>query len=401
MTDNNAPPSPIPHLPRPEPRVWVISSGDSPIGISLARQILENGDCVVAGLVPTYFPRDERRLERFRGFLGEVDANGEDNWKARFRPVVLDIRMMSACQAAIAEATKTFGKIDILVCCTSQGKLYIDLLSVANPNLFLTAIVGTVEELAASQRTLNLVRDQFESNYFGPVNIIRAALPHMRKQKAGHIQVLSGITAHLGTPGLGVYCAAQWALEGFCDSIAYEIAPFNIKLSILQCSIEILILTNLITTVPPINSAYSPSTNHAPLFRNILGGLISRLPTVDINTSNPSTSSTQTSSDIYDRADSEEYSPAINQGPHIFSVPKFVSMQPPLGTAHSERLTAETVHAIMAIGGHENPPSRHIVGQEGIASVKEKLKTVSEELEDFIQSSLAVDIPQDEDSVRT
>lgn len=76
-------------------------------------------------------------------------------------------------------------------------------------------------------------------------------------------------------------------------------------------------------------------------------------------------------------------------------------MQPPLGTAHSERLTAETVHAIMAIGGHENPPSRHIVGQEGIASVKEKLKTVSEELEDFIQSSLAVDIPQDEDSVRT
>lgn len=92
MTDNNAPPSPIPHLPRPEPRVWVISSGDSPIGISLARQILENGDCVVAGLVPTYFPRDERRLERFREFLGEVDANGEDNWKARFRPVVLDIR---------------------------------------------------------------------------------------------------------------------------------------------------------------------------------------------------------------------------------------------------------------------------------------------------------------------
>jgi NAD(P)-dependent dehydrogenase (short-subunit alcohol dehydrogenase family) len=105
--------------------------------------------------------------------------------------------MMSACQAAIAEATKTFGKIDILVCCTSQGKLYVDLLSVANPNLFLIAIVGTVEELAASQRTLNLVRDQFESNYFGPVNIIRAALPHMRKQKAGHIQVLSGISMRI------------------------------------------------------------------------------------------------------------------------------------------------------------------------------------------------------------
>lgn len=52
----------------------------------------------------------------------------------------------------------------------------------------------------------------------------------------------------------------------------------------------------------------------------------------------------------------------------------------------------ETVHAITAIGGHENPPARHIVGSEGAASVREKLKTVSEELEDFIECSCAVDI---------
>ena len=55
-------------------------------------------------------------------------------------------------------------------------------------------------------------------------------------------------------------------------------------------------------------------------------------------------------------------------------------------------LVEETVYAITSIGGHENPPSRHIVGQEGVASVKEKLKTVSEELEDFIQASFAVDV---------
>lgn len=75
-------------------------------------------------------------------------------------------------------------------------------------------------------------------------------------------------------------------------------------------------------------------------------------------------------------------------------------MYPPLSVAHLEALTAETVHAITAIGGHENPPSRHIIGQEGVASVKEKLKTVSEELEDFIQSSCAVDITSNEDSTR-
>lgn len=75
-------------------------------------------------------------------------------------------------------------------------------------------------------------------------------------------------------------------------------------------------------------------------------------------------------------------------------------MYPPLSPAHLEILTAETVHALTAIGGHENPPSRHIVGQEGVASVKEKLKTVSEELEDFIQASCAVDITPDGESTR-
>lgn len=57
-----------------------------------------------------------------------------------------------------------------------------------------SAIIGSVEELAVSQRTQTLVRDQFETNYFGPVNIIKATLPHMRKQKAGHIMVLGGIS---------------------------------------------------------------------------------------------------------------------------------------------------------------------------------------------------------------
>ena len=55
-------------------------------------------------------------------------------------------------------------------------------------------------------------------------------------------------------------------------------------------------------------------------------------------------------------------------------------------------MLAETVNAITAIGGHDNPPARHIVGYEAVASVKEKLKTVSEELEDFVELSAAVDI---------
>ncbi|KAL3448521.1 hypothetical protein BJX65DRAFT_64668 [Aspergillus insuetus] len=378
MSENN----PSPDYSRPQfpshndPRVWVITAGDSPIGISVARQILIHGDCALVGLAYSTLERDEVRRDMFEAFLAEVESHRDEGWVDRFKAVPLDIRIVGECQAVVAEAVATFGRMDILLCCTSQ------------------ALIGTVEELAASQQTLNLVRDQFEINYFGPLNIIKASLPHMRRQKSGHVMIVSGITAHIGTPGLGMYCAAGWALEGFCDSLAYEIAPFNIKLTIFQCSIEIPILTNLVTSVPPIVPAYSPGINPAPLFRGILNRLVPRLPNTQNNSNwaNGSENSNPTSGQPTSTATSAEDGP--------FSVPDLLSTYPPLSSAHMEVLVTEAVYAITAIGGHENPPSRHIVGQEGVASVKEKLKTVSEELEDFIQCSFAVDYAADAEQSR-
>ncbi|KAL4905321.1 hypothetical protein BDW74DRAFT_21410 [Aspergillus multicolor] len=368
MTENN----PSPDYSRPqfpphkESRVWVITAGDSPVGISVARQILAHGDSALVGISSSDLDRDACRREMFDAFVAEVEAHRDEGWVERFKSAQLDIRIVGECQAVVAEAVATFGRMDILLCCTSQ------------------ALVGTVEELAASQQTLNLVRDQFEVNYFGPLNIIKASLPHMRRQKSGHVMIVSGITAHIGTPGLGMYCAAGWALEGFCDSLAYEIAPFNVKLTIFQCSIEIPILTNLVTSVPPIVPAYSPGINPAPLFRGILNRLVPRLPNTEHGSDNASQNQNQTSS--------------VEDGP--FSGPDLISTYPPLSSAHMGVLVEETVYAITAIGGHENPPSRHIVGQEGVASVKEKLKTVSEELEDFIQCSFAVDYAADAEQGR-
>ncbi|KAF3404271.1 Retinol dehydrogenase 8 [Talaromyces pinophilus] len=362
----------IPQLrfpPHSDRRVWLISSGDNPIGLNVARQALAHGDCVVSGVVPSNIVRDENRRTYFDDFLAEVERNEERGWKDRFRTFLLDIRKMGECQAAVAEAVNLFRRLDIVLCCTSQ------------------AVVGSVEELAASSRTLSLVRDQFETNYFGPVNLIKSALPQMRSQRSGHFLILTGITAHLGTPGLGVYCASEWALEGFCDSIAYEVAPFNIKVSILQCSMEICILTNLISSVPPILPAYSASENNAPLFRNILDGLVSRLPQAAANLNNTNTNNSSSNEITTPNSNNSE-----NKTGPFSSLRDVVTMYAPLSAAHLEALTLETVHAITAIGGHENPPSRHIIGQEGVAAVKEKLKTVSEELEDFVQSSYSVNI---------
>jgi hypothetical protein len=155
-----------------------------------------------------------------------------------------------------------------------------------------------------------------------------------------------------------MFSAATWALEGYCDSLAYEIAPFNIKMTIMQPNKEITVLTNKITFAPQLPE-YESQNNPAPGLRDILTNVLNMHPETKIPESNKNT---------------------------------IVSRYPRLPSETRDRLVLETVHALAAIGGHENPPARHIVGYEGVVSVKEKLKTVSEELEDFVEVSCAVDI---------
>lgn len=224
--------------------------------------------------------------------------------------------------------------------------------------------MGTVEELSTSPATQNLVRDQFEVIFFGQVNFIKAALPLLRTRHTGHIIVVTGITGHIGTPGMPMYSAAIWALEGYCDSLAYEIAPFNIKMTIVQPNKEIPVLSNKITFAPQLPQ-YSSQNNPAPGLRDILTNVVNQHRDTRI-------------SDL--------------KGKH--GIDKIVSRYPKLPSEALDRLVMETVHALAAIGGHENPAARHIVGYEGVASVKEKLKTVNEELEDFVVVSCAVDIFQ-------
>jgi hypothetical protein len=181
--------------------------------------------------------------------------------------------------------------------------------------------------------------------------------------------ILTGIGGHIGTPGMPMFSAATWALEGYCDSLAYEIAPFNIKLTIVQPNKEIAVLTNKIIFAPQLPQ-YESHNNPAPGLRDILTNVVKM---------NPET-----------RLESQANSPVDGKGSSGYG--KIESRFPRLPSEAKDRLVMETVHALTAIGGHENPPARHIVGFEGVASVKEKLKTVSEELEDFVEVSCAVDI---------
>ncbi|KAF2156230.1 short chain dehydrogenase/reductase family protein-like protein [Myriangium duriaei CBS 260.36] len=347
------------------PRVWFLTAASSPIGVALARHLLSHGDFVIAGVAPGHFsntgdvPSDTAYDEDFATLLSEIAADATR--RTHLRVVALNPRSMAQCQSAMAEALVAFERVDILVCCSSF------------------CAVGSVEELAATEASRMAVRDLFEVNFFSAVNIIKAALPSFRAARNGHIIVLTGISGHLGTPGLGLYCASQWAIEGYCDSLAYEVAPFNIRTTIVQPHVEIGVLTNRIVSAPPM-ACYGAEANGAPLFRDLLSGLLDKLEGRDTEES---------------LAENSEDGRGPSTG-DLLHQDRVANVWAPLGKILKERLVAETVHAVAAIGGHDNPPSRHIVGHEGVASVKEKLKTVSEELEDFVEISAAVDIGKDD-----
>ncbi|KAF2280530.1 short chain dehydrogenase/reductase family protein-like protein [Westerdykella ornata] len=366
------PPRPrSPHFPpHNAPRVWFITNGTSPIAIALSKQVLDHGDYVVAGVLPTEFEKREGPAEDFRTFLDEVKKT--ERWRERLRVVGLDGRIVSQCQAAIAEAVEAFGRIDVLLGGTTE------------------VVIGTVEELGQDSRTISLVEDTFETNFFANVNIIKAVLPVMRNRKNGHIIMMTGITGHLGTPGLGLYCSSQWAIEGYCDSLAYEIAPFNVKMSIVQANMEINVLTNRMTAVPPMLE-YSQAENPAPLARDIFSGLLDKLERAN----NPSAAAEEKSPAESTSAGSPASSVHEPTTGDLLSSDTVTSLYAPLPPVFKSSLIAETVHALTAIGGHDNPPARHIVGFEGVTAVKDKLKTTSEELEDFIEVSNAVDIARD------
>lgn len=238
----------------------------------------------------------------------------------------------------------------------SPGKDYNGRLR-ADCDFLIAAVVGTVEELSTTRATQNLVRDQFETIFFSQVNFIKASLPQLRAQHTGHIVILTSIGGHIGTPGMPTHTAATWALEGFCDSLAYEIAPFNIKVTIVQPNKEIQCLSNKIILAPQL-PWYDSEINPAPSIRDMMSNVLNTDPETAVEPSDT----------------------------------EILHRYPKLPASATEKLVLETVHALTAIGGHENPPARHIVGFEGASAVKEKLKTVTEELEDFVEASVAVDI---------
>ncbi|CAM1508071.1 Fc.00g049190.m01.CDS01 [Cosmosporella sp. VM-42] len=361
MADNFPPPAT-----HNSPRTWLLTNALSPLAIRLIRLLLAHGDYVVACLPPQEIEHADRSAE-FRELISECksDRRDREGWKDRIRGIRCDGTSMGSCLAAVSEAVHYFKRIDILLCCKSE------------------AVIGTVEELSTTPHTQNLARDQFEYIFFSQVNFIKATLPTLRTQHTGHIIALTSIGGHIGTPGMSMYTSATWALEGYCDSLAYEVAPFNIKVTIVQPNKEIQALTNRLIFAPQL-PAFDQGPDAAPNVRDMFTNVLNSHPDTAIPAPQSPESATSPTT-----PGSSSLEPDVASGEIHRRYPKLLP-------SAADKLVMETVQALTAIGGHENPPSRHIVGHDGAAAVKEKLKTVTEELEDFFEASLSVDIFESE-----
>ena len=175
-------------------RVWFVTGCSSGMGRALAEALAKSGDRAVI---------TARSVNQIR----EIALIAPD----RLLALALDIADPASVQSAVKSAIDTFGQIDVLVNNAGIG------------------LVGAVEECAEDE-----IQNVFQTNVFGTIRVIRAVLPHMRKQRSGVILGMTSVLGFQAVPAVGIYSATKCALEGMLEALAGEVAPLGIKVTILQ-----------------------------------------------------------------------------------------------------------------------------------------------------------------------
>jgi len=175
-------------------KTWFITGTSRGFGREWAIAALERGDNVAATA------RDTSTLDDL------VQTYG-----GPLLPIALDVTDRDADFAAVQQAHDRFGRLDVVINNAGYGHF------------------GFVEELSEAD-----VRDQLETNFFGALWVTQAALPIMREQGSGHIIQVSSIGGISAFPIVGAYHASKWALEGLSQSLAQEVAPFGITVTLIE-----------------------------------------------------------------------------------------------------------------------------------------------------------------------
>ena len=178
-------------------QVVLITGANSGIGLATSLELARNGYRVMAGM---------RSVARGQALL-QVARDEQLN----IEPIELDVASKASCEAAVAQVLDRCGHIDVLINNAGVG------------------LVSPVEEA-----DLSWVRDGFEINFFGPMQLIQLVLPGMRERNAGCIVNLSSIAGRFITAGQGFYAASKFALESASEALAIEVRRFGIRVVLIE-----------------------------------------------------------------------------------------------------------------------------------------------------------------------
>ena len=174
-------------------KTWFITGASRGLGALIAEQALGRGDNVVATA------RDPARVV---GRLGD---------SPNLLAVALDVTNEAQARAAADAAVARFGRIDILLNNAGFG------------------LLGAVEEATAPE-----IERVYATNVFGLLAVTRAVLPHMRRQRSGHVLNISSIGGYAASAGWGVYCSTKFAVEGITEALALELKPLGVHATVIE-----------------------------------------------------------------------------------------------------------------------------------------------------------------------
>ncbi|MBX7172916.1 MAG: SDR family oxidoreductase [Pyrinomonadaceae bacterium] len=175
-------------------KVWLITGTSSGLGRAIAEEVLSQGFKVIA---------TARKTETLTDLV--------EKYPETARAFKLDVTNQRSVQAAIANAFKEFGRIDVVVNNAGNG------------------IVGAIEEVTDEE-----AKHQFDTNVFGLLNVTREVLPILREQKSGHIVNISSLAGFSAFPSFGIYSATKFAVEGISEALAGEVASHQIKTTVID-----------------------------------------------------------------------------------------------------------------------------------------------------------------------
>ena len=214
-------------------KTWLITGSSRGLGRELAQAVLDDGDHVAAAA-------------RRPGSLDDLVAR----YGGRIRPVALDVTDPVAAREAVQAAVTEFGSLDVVV--NNAGY----------------ATSASIEDLPEEE-----FRAQLETNLFGVVNVTRAALPVLRAQRSGHIIQVSSIGGRVGgTPGMGGYQTAKYAVEGFSEVLSNEVRPLGIKVTIVEPGAFRTDWGGSSMRILPVSEDYEPTVGEMNRYRRVVDG---------------------------------------------------------------------------------------------------------------------------------